>query len=75
MVRGVVVASTLVMGGMLVTGQSAAAAPTLPVGQTLRGEGIVQQAQYRYCRRWHRECRYRWGYGWRYRRCMRRHGC
>ena len=30
---------------------------------------------YRYCRRWRRECRYRWGGGWRYRRCMRRHGC
>ena len=43
---------------------------------------------YRGRRRWHRHwrprrncfrrnrvCRYRWGYGWRYRRCMRRAGC
>ena len=27
------------------------------------------------CRYWRRECRDRFGYGWRYRRCKRRHGC
>jgi hypothetical protein len=51
------------------------AAPMSPVPQTLRGEVLVEQVQYRYCRRWNRECRYRWGRGWDYRRCMRRHGC
>jgi hypothetical protein len=75
MTQGVVVASVLVMGGMLVGGQPAAAAPALPSDQALRGEVIVQQIQYRYCRGWHRECSSRWGYGWLYRRCMRRHGC
>jgi hypothetical protein len=75
MIRGVVVASALAISGILVGGEPAAAAPTFPTHQALRGEDIVQQVQYRYCRRWHRECRYRWGYGWRYRRCMRRHGC
>ncbi len=30
---------------------------------------------YRRCYRWRRICRNRWGYGWRYRRCMRIHGC
>jgi len=30
---------------------------------------------FRRCRRWRNECSYRWGGGWRYRRCMRRHGC
>ena len=51
MPRGVVVAS--------VRGQPAAAAPALPADQALRGEVIVQQIQYRYCRGWHRECSYR----------------
>ena len=75
MTRGVVVASVLVMGGMLFVGQSAGAAPALPGEQAMRGDVTVQQIQYRYCRGWHRECSYRWGYGWLYRRCMRRHGC
>ena len=75
MTRGVVVASILVMGGMLVGGQPAAAASAFPADEALRGEVIVQKIQYRYCRGWHRECSYRWGYGWLYRRCMRRHGC
>jgi len=52
MIRGVVVASALVMGSILVGGQPAAAAPTLPGDQALRGEVILQQVQYRYCRRW-----------------------
>ena len=67
-------ASVLVMSGMLVGGQPAAAFPALSAGQGLK-EVVVQQVQYRYCRGWHRECSYRWGYGWLYRRCMRRHGC
>ena len=41
--QGVVVASVLVMGGMLVGNQPAAAAPALPPDQALRGEVIVQQ--------------------------------
>jgi hypothetical protein len=52
MIRGVVVASALVMGSILVGGQPAAAAPTLPGDQALRGEVILQQIQYRYCRGW-----------------------
>jgi len=75
MIQGVVVASVLVMGGILVGGQPAAAAPALPADHALRGEATVEHIQYRYCRGWHRECSYRWGYGWLYRRCMRRHGC
>lgn len=31
--------------------------------------------RWRSCRSWRHECRDRWGGGWRYRRCMRRHGC
>jgi len=75
MTRGVVAGWVLVLGGMLVGGQPAAAAPALRADQSLRDEAIVQQIQYRYCRGWHRKCSYRWGYGWLYRRCMRRHGC
>ena len=38
-------------------------------------EAFIEEARYgRRYRRWHRRCRRRWGYGWRYRRCMRRHG-
>jgi hypothetical protein len=38
-------------------------------------ESLVEEARYgRRYRRWRRRCRRRWGYGWRYRRCMRRHG-
>lgn len=35
----------------------------------------VTKAQYGYCRRWYRECRYRWGGGWRFRRCLAIRGC
>jgi hypothetical protein len=75
MTRSLVVASLLVMGGVLVSGQPAVAAPVLPADQALKSEVAVEQIQYRYCRGWHRECSHRWGYGWLYRRCMRRHGC
>ena len=47
-----------------------------PMGKTLTQSVVTEPVQYRrYCRRWNRECRARWGWGWRYRRCMRRHGC
>jgi hypothetical protein len=75
MVRSLVVASALAMGSLTLAHPAAAAGPAAPLNQSLAGEAIVEQVQWRYCRRWHRECRYRWGYGWRYRRCMRRHGC
>ncbi len=29
----------------------------------------------RYCAAWYRECRIRWGYGWRFRRCMAIRNC
>lgn len=54
----------------------AAALSSSPAGKTLSGPSLIETVQYRrYCRRWHRECRARWGWGWRFRRCMRRHGC
>lgn len=75
MVRGLAITSGLMIGGLAFAAQHAAAAPLAPVGQSVAGGVIVEKAQYRYCRRWNRECRARWGGGWRYRRCMARHGC
>ncbi|MDX2265587.1 MAG: hypothetical protein NW215_11535 [Hyphomicrobiales bacterium] len=38
-----------------------------------RARSLVQPVGY--CASWFRECRYRWGYGWRFRRCMAIRGC
>jgi len=58
---------------------TAPAAQAAPLAQTPIGvtaDTLVEKARWgRYCRRWYRECRWRWGGGWRFRRCMRRHGC
>ena len=43
---------------------------TDPMAQTL----IVKTGPW-HCARWNAICRDRWGFGWRYRRCMRNHGC
>lgn len=78
MLRGVIVAAALVAGGMAFGSGGASAAPVAakPSGATLPQLSLIEKSQYRrYCRRWYRECRARWGGGWRFRRCMRRHGC
>lgn len=54
---------------------STQAAPITPAAKSLAVELTVEHVQMRYCRRWYRECRARWGWGWRFRRCMARHGC
>ncbi len=44
----------------------------------LQSNGIMNgatQVQYGRCRFWLRECRVRWGYGPRFRRCLARHRC
>jgi hypothetical protein len=43
---------------------------TDPVAQSL----IVKTGPF-HCVKWNAICRDRWGWGWRYRRCMRNHGC
>lgn len=43
---------------------------TDPVAQSL----IVKTGPGR-CWRWNAICRERWGWGWKYRRCMRNHAC
>lgn len=58
---------------------SAHAAPPagVPAGKSILGGSAVEpvQSRRRHCRRWNRECRARWGWGWPYRRCMRLRGC
>ena len=73
MLRSLAVASALAVGAFAFGGQGASAAMSVPT-QT-QTENAVEQVQYRYCRRWNRECRERHGGGGDYRRCMRRHGC
>ena len=73
MLRSLAVASALAIGALASGGQGASAAMSVPT-QT-QTENAVEQVQYRYCRRWNRECRERHGGGGDYRRCMRRHGC
>ena len=78
MLRGMIVAAALAAGGMALSTGGASAAPvsTKSSGATLPQLSLIEKSQYRrYCRRWYRECRARWGSGWRFRRCMRRHGC
>jgi len=57
---------------------ASAAGTSLTMKQLLSGEvtgNLVQKAQYYRCRRVNRRCRYRFGRGPDYRRCMRRRGC
>lgn len=76
MLRYVVVAGALAVGGMTLTAQPAAAAPMTPINPELQTGSVVDEVRWgRRCRSWNRTCRYRWGRGWRYRRCMRRHRC
>ncbi len=75
--RNLTIAAALAAGTMIFTGvPSLQAAPMPTVSKSLAANSMVHEARHgRYCRRWHWICRDRWGWGWRYRRCMRRHGC
>ena len=75
MLRNVTVASGLIIGTLAFAAQQASAAQMSPVPRTLENGTVAEKVQWRACRRWNRECRYRHGHGWDYRRCMRRHGC
>lgn len=55
---------------------SSQAAPLMQTPKPVEMSTTVEKVGHgRYCRMWHWECRERWGFGWRYRRCMARHGC
>lgn len=75
MLRSLMVAAAVAAGGMMFGVAGASAAPVTPAPQSVAQQSIVEKVQGRYCRRWYRECRQRWGGGWDFRRCMRRHGC
>lgn len=68
--------SALAVGAMICLGAAtASAAPPMPAGQSLSADTTVEKVQMGRCRAWFRECRARWGWGWRFRRCMARHAC
>jgi hypothetical protein len=77
MVRGVIIAGAIAIGGLTfgAGGVSALPASSGPSSKALPEMSLIEKTQYRYCRRWYRECRERWGGGRDFRRCMRRHGC
>jgi hypothetical protein len=47
----------------------------LTTSKLLPAQSLIEKAGYGRCWRWNAVCRDRWGFGWRYRRCMRVHGC
>lgn len=53
---------------------STASAMELGVNKPAVSQGFTE-VQFRRCRFVRRECRARWGGGWRYRRCVIRRGC
>jgi hypothetical protein len=60
--------------------QSTSATPASPssglaTSEFVARQSLVEKAGYGYCWRWNAICRDRWVGGWRYRRCMRAHGC
>jgi hypothetical protein len=67
---GVIVAA----GVVFVPQMSSAAGVTSPRSQ-ITNQSLVEPVQYRHCRAWYRECRERFGGGWRFRRCLARHWC
>lgn len=78
MLRGMIIAAALAVGGMVASAGGASAAPVSAGSSSaaLPQLSLIEKTQYRrYCRRWYRECRARWGGGRDFRRCMRRHGC
>lgn len=62
---------------------AAPAVPSIKVDSSVNAVQKVHRRGYRHrhwrynrCRRWRNNCARRWGWGgWRYRRCLRRHGC
>lgn len=71
--------AVLMLASPLMNGEASAAGmavPQMKSALTASSTGaIVENAGWRRCARWNRKCHLRWGWGWRYRRCMRRHAC
>jgi hypothetical protein len=78
MIKTAILAAGLLTLGAMAVPQSTLAASFSPVpGVTGADSTLVETVQWRgRCRAWRHECAHRWGWGgWRYRRCLARHGC
>lgn len=75
--RHFLIAGALVAGAFAAhTASAASLSPQATLPQSKIESSLVEQAQWRYCRRWRNECADRWG--WRTRgfyRCLARRGC
>ena len=65
----------IVAAGIFFMPQMSPAASVTSPGAQITHQSLVEPVQFRRCRVWYRECRARWGGGWRFRRCLARHGC
>lgn len=72
MIAGALLAVTLSTGAAAASDILTAPTPLTPETRT---QSLVTPAGYPYCAAWYRECRYRWSYGWRFRRCLAIRGC
>ncbi len=70
-------AASVVAVGLSAAATSSQAAQLAPIKGLEAHQSLVTQVDYRrYCWRWRHICADRWGWGgWRFRRCMVRHGC
>ncbi len=77
MIKTMTLAAGLLALGAIIAPQMSSAASFSPVpGVTGGNASLVETVQWRGCRAWRRECAARWGWGgYRFRRCMARHGC
>lgn len=77
MLRSMLVAAAMAGGAMLMGPSTVMAAPAAgPATNPAASQTLIEQVQSpRYCRRWYRECRARWGGGRDFRMCLRRRGC
>jgi hypothetical protein len=77
--RTILMAAAVMLASPLMLGEASAAGTAIPQMKsalTASATGsVIEKAGWRRCHRWNRKCHRRWGWNWRYRRCMRRHGC
>lgn len=79
MIAKMTLAAGLLALGTLAAPQFASAATLAPGASqptTSVDSLLVEKVQFGGCRAWRHECARRWGWGgWRFRRCLARHGC
>jgi hypothetical protein len=71
----VAAAACALSAAALLTPAEAASVSGLATSKILPAQTLIEKAGYGRCWRWNAVCRDRWGFGWRYRRCMRLHAC